>query len=64
MMPMEKGKVGEVKLISGDPFQKLSDLFGSRLLQQAFEPDIRINKVHSQSPRHSSAFFCNCSDVY
>jgi len=33
------------------------------LIREAFEPDIRIDGIHSQSPRHSSALRCNSNEV-
>ena len=57
-------KVGEVEFVARNPFEEVSNFRGSRLLKQTFEPDIRIDEIHAQSPRHSSAFCCNCIDVY
>ena len=43
--------------------EKVSDFFRAVLIEQTFEPNVRVDKIHGQSPRHSSAFRCNCNDV-
>src|SRR5260370_18272503 len=55
-------KICQEESLTRNALEKISNFFRA-VLSEAFEPDFRVDKIHGQSPRHSSAFRCNCNDV-
>ena len=40
-------EIGQIQAICWNTLQKITDFFRARLIKESFEPDIRINEVHS-----------------